>query len=364
MALGTPSFGSIGSRVGNGSATIASAGGGATTDLVLACIAQKPATANGGGITPPAGWTLVASKLGAGGYGMTTGDDVGNVNVYVYRQDTPTVGGDSFVVTTSDSSVTLGLVGRWPSSIGLFSIATTTAEDTSGDASATYAGSANPGTAADDLLVAVVGMAGAIVTLSAQNFTQTGATFGARTSAGLSSTGNNNVYLGVWSANLATGPGSAAPSATATASGTLTNARGGAVIVRVREVITGQANINLGSITTTLRGKLKAKAAATISLGAFTAGIAANAPVKGATGTSLGAFTLTGRAKLIYDGELVKTLGNFTLSSTAEATPRAPPERRALVEDGSRVANTGTAGDMSLRTAAPKGESRSASAME
>lgn len=359
MALGTPTFGTVAGRGGNGTFVLASAASGATSDVVLAIIAQKPATANGGTITAPSGWTLLSSKLAAGGYGTTTGAGVGNVNLFIYRQDSPSTGGDSATFTAGDNSAALGMQVRLPAGTGQIAIASTTGEDTSGDSSYSFAGAADPGTRQGDVILAGTAGADWLFTLSAHNFTQTGATFGTRTTSGGQTNVNNDVSVSVWSAPVTAGPGTAAPTASATAGGTITNARGGAVILRIRESITAAFSGTLGGISASAAGSAPASAAVGTELAPLTATSAAAIPALGESAITLGGVFASGEAQALIAAALAQNVGPVTseaagasiiassatgavgpisLTATATSWVRAPLDRRGVAIDAPRSA--------------------------
>ena len=335
MALGTPTYGAVGGRGNNGTFTLNSAASGATTDVVLAVIAQKPATANGGTITAPSGWTLIGSALAKGGYGTTTGAGVGNVNTFIYRQDSPTTGGSNAIFTAGDNSAALGFQVRIP------------------------ADAADPGVKQGDLLLAGAALAASTVSgLLAQTFTQTGATFGsATTGGGITGTGNQVGAWG-WSAVVTAGPGTAAPSAKATAAGTTTNARGGAVILRIRETIAGAFNGTLGGVSASAAGAAPIGGTLGATLAPVSATSAAAVPALGESAITLGGVFAAGEAQVLAAAALVQTVGPVTaagtgvstiagsgtgtvgpisLVATATSWVRAPLDRRGVSIGGSRT---------------------------
>ena len=359
MALGTPTFGAAAGRGGNGTFVLASAASGATSDVVLAIIAQKPATANGGTITAPSGWTLLASKLAAGGYGTTTGAGVGNVNLFIYRQDSPSTGGDSATFTAGDNNVALGMQVRLPAGTGQIAIASTTGEDTSGDSSFSFTGAADPGTRAGDVILAGTAGADWLFSLLSHGFTQAGATFGTRTSGGGPTSTNNDVSVYGWSAPVTAGPGTAVPTASATAGGTITNARGGAVILRIRETITAAFARTLGGVTASSAGSAPASGAVGATLDPLTTTSAAAIPALGESAITLGGVFASGEAQALIAAALAQNVGPVTsegtgisviagsgtgavgpvsLVATATAWMRAPLDRRGVAIDAPRSA--------------------------
>lgn len=360
MALGSLYLGTANSRNGNGNITTAGvAGSGNSTDLQLLIVGQKPATANGGGVTTPTGWTLIASFTGKGGYGTTTGTDQGNVNCYVFKKDVTT--NASQVVTVSDSSAAWAIQMRLASDAGVFDLAYTSGEDSSGDVSLSFAGAANPGISVDDVVLAFQVVASTAATISSPAVSATGVTFG----SSLGSTTSLSVLLGnhvngsICGNKAASGAASAAPVSTATAGGTTTDARGGALILRIREAIVhGTVGKTLAALTSSSAAKALAAAIAGITLAPLTSTAAAIAPVHGASAITLGGVIAAARASALASGALgvtlgpvsssaagvssiagglARTVGPVSLSGAAVVWARSPVTRRGIAAGGVRT---------------------------
>jgi hypothetical protein len=215
-------------------------------DALILFVHQKPSTANGGTVTTPSGWTLLGSLTGAGGYSSTLGADTGNTNVFVYYKTT--VSGSE----TGTQSVTVGTNGVCsaqihrisPNSSGsTWSYAMATGSRTTGSASTSITFGTDPGVAAKDLCVCYFGIPTDVTVpnqFSAEAFSQTGITWGTVTEANEPVTATGNDLGGVVCyAQAVSGTSSAAPVFSTTAGGTVTNVRGPAAFVRVREVSSG-----------------------------------------------------------------------------------------------------------------------------
>lgn len=381
MALGSLYLGTANSRLGNGPITVAGlAGSGNSTDLQLLVVGQKPATANGGGATTPSGWTLVGSFTGKGGYGPTTGVDQGNVNCFVYSKDS--TANASQAVTVSDSSVVWAVQLRLASDAGVFDLALTTAEDSSGDASLSFSGASNPGIATGDVLLAIQVVASTAATISSPALAASGVTFG----SSLGSTTSLSVPLGnhvsgAICANKATaGSSTAAPTTTATAGGTTTDARGGALLLRIRERVAHAAlGKTLGAVTTSAAAKALAAAIAgivlaplstsaaarlpvrgvgSITLGGVIASAQARAVVSGAIGVIVGPVGATGAGQSAITGALAGQVGPANLTGAAVIWVRSPEQRRGIAVAGSRTGLAQMPPDGFSRTGLATGGSR------
>lgn len=242
MALGTPVVGTIGYSAANGTSVSPSypAGIGAGDTLVM-FIGQKPSTVGGGTVTTPSGWTLIEDLLGAGGYGSTLAQDVGNTNLRLYAKDTVS-GSESgtLAITIAGNSVTWAAMVLIPNDGGTISLATTDGSDTtSGNVS--VAGAADPGFAANDMALWALCIPTDVSTpaqFSAHAITATGATFAAATELAEPDSANGNDIGGLIAyAMCSAGPSSAAPTFTATAGGTTTNVKGPGIVLRIREAV-------------------------------------------------------------------------------------------------------------------------------
>jgi len=243
---GTLTLGNLSTNLASTTTSIAPAyptGYNANSALVVVLM-QKPTTANGGGCSTPSGWTLQCSKTGAndgdtGGYGSTTGADVGNMNLFVFTKDT--------VTGAETGSVTFTLTDNNITQARMFSVDCADINTLSYSASVgkdTAAGNINLTTdagvtiQAGDFLVFGQAIPTDVSTpsqFSAEAITQSGTTFGAVNEIFEFDSASGN-QLGGWMANvLATaGSGSTAPTITATAGGTTTNTRGPGFVLRIR----------------------------------------------------------------------------------------------------------------------------------
>jgi hypothetical protein len=236
-----------------------------TNSCLVLVVGQKPATANGGGVTTPSGWTLQGSLEEAGGYGATLAADTGNTNVFVYTKDAVT-GSETgtLTVTTSDNNVAWANIYRIEASdIASWSYAFGSGEDTSaGNVSiATSAGVVI--TAGDHILAGMV-IPTDVTTpgqFSAESLTQTSTTFGTVTEREEPDSNTGNDIGGfIVEAGVSSGGASGAVTLAATAGGTTTNVRGPGFVLRVRAsavnheaYITTSANIAAGGEATTAR---------------------------------------------------------------------------------------------------------------
>lgn len=251
MALGTPVSGTIVYR-GSGSVGIPPAypAGILSTDVVLLFLGQKPTTANGGVATTPTGWTLREELLAAGGYGTTTGVDVGNTNLWIYSWDTPITGQTGTqTVAIGDSNVAWAFIVRIPTGGGTLSYGSADGEQATTPTSPMSVALTNGATATNfatgDIAIWAMCIPTAVTTpaqFSAESITATGAVFA--TAVELNepdSTLSNDI--GGYSAYAFVNSGSSttAPTVVTDVAGTLTNVRGPVVLVRVREATAGAA---------------------------------------------------------------------------------------------------------------------------
>ena len=210
-------------------------------DLLRCVIGQKPATANGGGVTMPTGsWTLGASLLAAGGYATTLGADTGNTNLYVfYKEADGTETGNCSDIACTDQNVTWAVIERFSKSSGTWDLAFTTGSQTAaGDLSITL--DADPGVTADDYIAIAVCIPTDIGTAGArwdtETISQTGITFGTiYETTEVGSSNSNDIGGLIYRGRANSGTSSAAPAITANfTSGTTTNVRGPAIFMRMR----------------------------------------------------------------------------------------------------------------------------------
>lgn len=240
MAFGTPAAGTAAYSASGGTSVAPAYPAGITaTDTLILIVGQKPTTANGGSVTTPAGWTLRAARLAAGGYGTTLGADTGNTNLRAYTKDTVTGSeSGSLTVTLADNNVAWATIVRCTSAVSSFAFAATDGEDSSAG-NVSIAGAANPGLTSGDLVIWAMCIPTDVTTpsqFSAHVITATGATFQAATELReLDSTTGNDIGGFIAWTKVSSGTSSAAPIFTATAGGTTTDVRGPGVMLRVRE---------------------------------------------------------------------------------------------------------------------------------
>lgn len=260
MALGTPVAGTVVYR-GSGSTGIAPAypAGILSTDVVLLFLGQKPTTVNGGLATTPTGWTLREELLAAGGYGATTGVNVGDTNLRVYSWDTPVTGQTGTQnVQIGDNNVAWAFIVLIPAGGGALNYGSATGQQTTTPTSPMSIALTNGATATDfatgDIAIWAMCIPTAVTTpnqFSAQAVTATGAVFATAVelrepdSALANDIGGYSAYAFVDSGSSTT-----APTVVTDVAGTLTNVRGPVVLLRVREtpVITGTIDFVLDGV--------------------------------------------------------------------------------------------------------------------
>lgn len=245
FAVGTPAY----SATSPAPSYIANVEAGWKIGLI---VHQKPATANGGGVTTPSGFTLVSSITGAGGYSTTLAADTGNTNLYLFDKNTVT-GSESgtLSITTSDNNSAMGCFFAYRVAAGYaISLAAATGSDTSaGNVSITFG--SDPGLSSGDEVIVFFGIPTDVTTpiqFSSHAITATGATFG--TVAELvewDSTTGNDIGGVIARASVTGGPSSAAPVYTATAGGTTTNVRGPAIVLRLRAAVSSYSITGLAA---------------------------------------------------------------------------------------------------------------------
>lgn len=208
---------------------------------LLLFVGQKPATANGGGVTTPTGWTLVTSQLAAGGFGSTLGADTGNTNLYAFFKEADGTESGTLTVSLTDSDVAWAQITRYASITGAWGVSGTSGSDTTANASVSVTGAkALPVGLGDTLVGAFCGPTDVVTPnqFTAEAFTATGATFngsGVEDVEPFSSVGND-INGFVFHQYGLTGPATAAPVMTATVGGTNTNVKGPGVIVLLQAV--------------------------------------------------------------------------------------------------------------------------------
>ncbi len=312
MAIVRGAPGAVAFSAFNGSSvSVAYPSGNSAGDKLVLIIGMKPSTADSGSVTTPTGWTLVTSITGQGAFGTTLGNDTGNTNLFVFERIVPAGGlTGSLAVTVTTNNICWGYMERlttdlrgWQNSVG------TAGGDNNPGVAFTVAFGTDPGVKAGDLILVSVCIptdlnAGA--QFSGQTLTQAGITFGTfvETSEPFTNAGNDiagwNGYVPV-----STGASTGAPTLNLTASGTISNVRGPATFVRVRDahlLVAEQNPFTIGGQAATLT-----KASGT------------NKNLQGETGS----FALTGKtATVARNRVLVGATGSLTFSGNAATIAR------------------------------------------
>ena len=210
----------------------------ASGDLLVLVIGMKPSTANSGSVTTPTGWTLITSLTGAGGYSTTLGADTGNTNVFSYYKVADGTESGNLLVNLATNDVTWAQIYRFTNATGDWSVAGTTGSDVTGNTTVSIAMSSNPEVTAGDYILGAMVIPTDVTTpsqFSAEAFSQTGVTFGTVTEISEPDyTVGNDIGGFIVYSSVSSGTGSAAPTMTATAGGTVTNVRGPGIFIRVR----------------------------------------------------------------------------------------------------------------------------------
>ena len=218
-------------------------------------VGMKPATANGGSLTVPTGWTLQESLTGAGGYGTTLGADTGNTNLWCLTKTGAFTDFGTLTVSIGNNNVAWALIVRFdktgPGSIlygSAYGQRTTT--PTSPMSIALTNGATPTDLKIDDFVIWAMCIPTDVTTpsqFSAQNITATGVTFQLLSEINEpdSSVGND---IGGYSAfcQVASGSSTTAPTVITNLSGTLTNVRGPVVLLRIRDTDHSTAGNFLG----------------------------------------------------------------------------------------------------------------------
>ncbi|GEB79783.1 hypothetical protein DDE01_11980 [Desulfovibrio desulfuricans] len=207
-------------------------------DRLLLVVAYKPSSS--GRVNAPAGWSPVAQRTDAGGYGGAYGSDIGNTSLHCYERDVPDgglVGGQT--VSFSDSGVAWAIILRVTSShLPFAATAATTGEDVAaGDVDIVFDG--DPGVVAGDLCIVAMSIPTDETTpnqFSGEAIAQPGVQFGDVAESAEPDTANGDDIGGVICyATAASGASAGAPQFTAVASGPTTNVRGPALFIRLRD---------------------------------------------------------------------------------------------------------------------------------
>ncbi|HXI29149.1 MAG TPA: hypothetical protein VNG89_12010, partial [Vicinamibacterales bacterium] len=224
-------------------------------DAVLLVVNQKPATANGGGVTTPTGWTLIDSRTGAndgdtGGYTTTLGADTGNVNAFLYAKvisaaeghgGGSALEGTTLTINLTNNNVAFANIYRVSNGSGLWDFVGAHGKKTAAGASVSIAMNADPGVTADDHFFAFFATPTDINVpgqkYSAHAFSQSGITFGGVAEADEYFESNGNDAGGyLVQGPIASGTSGGVPTVSSTSSGTTTNVRGPMILVRLREL--------------------------------------------------------------------------------------------------------------------------------
>lgn len=329
MAIVRGAPGAVAYSASNGSSiSVAYPTGNGTGDKLVLIIGMKPSTANSGSVTTPSGWTLVTSITGQGGFGTTVGGDTGNTNLFVFERIVPAGGlTGSLAVTVAANNICWGYM-EWltTDARGWRNSAGATGGDGAPGVAFTVNFTSDPGVNAGDLILVSVCIPtdlGGGAQFSGQTLTQTGITFGVfgETNEPATNTGND---IAGWNgyAPVSAGTSSAAPVLNLTASGTVTNVRGPATFVRVRDAYLMSADPGAFSISgqeatlTQASGSNKSlqASAGSATLTGQAATVARNRVVTASSGT----LTLTGSAATIARSrKLTSAAGSYALTGTA-----------------------------------------------
>jgi len=206
--------------------------------LILHTAYKYPATTT---LNTPSGWTQLATVAS----GTGTGIDAGEIGQAVYYK--VAAGSDAaptFSQTGNDSSA--WTVFQFSCDAGkVWDIASTTGSDTTAGTAISITGAANPGLIAGDVVLMMMACNTDLATYGTHALAATGATFGAiteRSDYGWTTGQDGNRWAGECS--VSTGPASAAPVFTSTATASVSNNNG--IFMRLRELPLKQNNIVIG----------------------------------------------------------------------------------------------------------------------
>ncbi len=229
-------------------------------DLLILMIGMKPATANGGSVATPTGWTPLASRTAEGGYGSTLGVDTGNTNLYTFykvAEGTESAAG-SLAVTTADYDVTWAVIWRYIKTLEAWDVAGSTGADTSAGNVSVLVDSSAIDIAYGDSIIGVMCVPTDNAGLSNVGFSLSAAAFGPVYQVynpQVSSSGGNDVGSFIARTTVtSTAPVTGNPAITATAA-IGTNAMGPGVFIRIRELnlphtlTVNKAGTGSGSVT-------------------------------------------------------------------------------------------------------------------
>lgn len=260
-------------------------------DTLVLVLGQKPATAGGGGVTTPSGWTLSQVKVDGGGYGTTLGADTGNTSLYMFTKVATGSESGTLTVALSNNSVTWAVMLCVNSDASLpIGVSGCKGEDTTaGNVSATLSPSMS--LEAGDLCIWAMCIPTDVTTpaqFSAHAISSTGATFTSVVEVTEPDSANGNDIGGfIAYSSVSAGTSTTTPTITATAGGTTTNVKGPVVLLAFKE-----ATVNSYSITT---------ATGSFSLAGQSAGVLFGREVLANTQS----YTFTGNATNINYGRYV-----------------------------------------------------------
>lgn len=227
-------FGGFGAAgAGTGSVSLAYPANIAAGDVLVAALVNKYPT---NGPATPSGWTLAAQ--GEGGTGAS-GLDTGHVYTTVFTKIADGTESGSLTVTITGGNSAVGRIARYFSNGGgRLAFSATAGSDNTAGTGWSVTGAANPGISAGNLIVAVSGVNTDGRSFSAEAVTATGCTFDtAVEDMDAGSTAGDDVRLIISRHFCMTGPASAAPVFTMTASGSdaATEPAGATVLLVLRE---------------------------------------------------------------------------------------------------------------------------------
>lgn len=305
---------------GTSSATPSYPSGLASGDMLILSASSKYNAADA-----PDGWTLLASASGGSG---ASGVDTGTVHRSLfYKISDGTETGTVTVNVPSGNSMSTRIVAYRPASGRTWSISATTASDNSAGTGVSFTGAANLDLAAGDWLLPHGVVNSDAYSYSSHAVTATGvsvlvdtAIAGGGFQEGPITDGDDMELLSVVTGLLiASGPSSAAPVWTATASGSAANAPAGAcVFVRLRTVIT----VTLGQATETDTAQAVTRLK-TLAIGQATETDAAQAVTR-VKARTLGQASETDEAQpvAVVEPTITVEVGQASETDTAQALAR------------------------------------------
>lgn len=249
MALGTPVAGTIAySTAGGTTVNVPYPTGLTANTAIFMFVGQKPNRTDRNTINTPAGWTLIDRIDRVGGYGTTLGADTGNTSLALFRKTTVTgTETGNQAVTLADNDISWGFMVRVSfaagATVGVGSAdgENTVAPPVNGIFSVTLTNGAVPTNfQSGDLALWAMCIPTDVQTpaaFSSRSVSATGTTFAAAVELNEPDSAVGNDIGGYSAYALATaGSSTAAPTVSATVTGTLTNNRGPIVLARLREI--------------------------------------------------------------------------------------------------------------------------------